>query len=130
MGKSYRTGRLGEELRKLVGEMLIHGLKDPRLGGMVSISGVEVSRDGSYATFYVTVLSLGKDEAAADKEKTDVIEAFQSAKGLIKKEIGKNIKLRHIPELIFKIDESFEYGSKIDELINRLDIKKEEDDDV
>lgn len=128
MGKSYRKGRLGEELRKLVGEMLIHQMKDPRLGGMVSISGVDVTQDGSYATFYVTVLSIGKDEEAAAKERADVIAAFQSAKGLIKKEIGRNIKLRHIPELIFKLDESFEYGRKIDELINSLDIRKEEDD--
>ena len=50
MGKGYRQGRLGEEIRKIISSMLINGIKDPRLGSMISISGVEVTSDGSYAT--------------------------------------------------------------------------------
>ena len=51
MGRGYRAGRLGEEIRKVASELLIHQLKDPRLmTGMVGVTGVDVSADGSYAT--------------------------------------------------------------------------------
>ena len=56
MGKGYRAGRLGEEIRKIVSSMLISQIKDPRLSSMISISGVDVTKDGSYATIYVSTL--------------------------------------------------------------------------
>ncbi|QHI73241.1 30S ribosome-binding factor RbfA [Aminipila terrae] len=131
MGKGYRQGRLGEEIRKLIGELLLREIKDPRLSGLVSISAVEVTSDGSYATIYVTVLGSSKDEEKAKKEKEEVLAAFKSAKGLIKREIGKSIKLRHVPDLIFKMDESMEYGRHISEIISSLGIEnyKEEPDE-
>ncbi len=127
MGKGYRQGRLGEEIRKVVSEMLLREIKDPRLSsGMISVSDVEVTSDGSYATCYVTVLTAGKDEEAKREEEEQVLAGLKSAKGLIKKEIGRQIKLRHIPELIFKIDTSMEYGRRISEVINKLGIDHEE----
>lgn len=127
MGKGYRQGRLGEEIRKIISEMLLREIKDPRLSsGMISISDVDVTSDGSYATCYVSVLSVNKDEDAKTQEEEQVIEGLKSAKGLFKKEIGKQVKLRHIPELIFKIDSSMEYGRHISEMINKLGIDNEE----
>lgn len=127
MGKGYRQGRLGEEIRKVVSEMLLREIKDPRLSsGMISISDVDVTSDGSYATCYVTVLTVNKDEEAKREEEEQVLEGLKSAKGLIKKEIGRQIKLRHIPELIFKLDTSMEYGRHISEVINKLGIDHEE----
>lgn len=120
MGKGYRQGRLGEEIRKIISELLVNGFKDPRLSSMFSISSVEVTADGSYATCYVMLLNLSKDEETIKKEEEDILAGLKSAKGLIKKEIGRQVKLRHIPELIFKIDNSMEYGSKIDALIREL----------
>ena len=67
-----------------------------------------------------------------EKQQKDVIEGMNHAKGLIRKEIGRQVKLRHVPELIFKIDRSMEYGRHIDKIINDLDIKhasEEEDAD-
>ncbi len=126
MGKGYRQGRLGEEIKKLVSSMLLRELKDPRLSGMISISDVDVTKDNSYATCYVTVLTASQDEEAVRKEEEQVIEGLDSAKGLIRKEIGKQMKLRHAPELIFKIDRSMEYGRHIDEVIKKLGIDDEE----
>lgn len=127
MGKGYRQGRLGEEIRKVISEMLLREIKDPRLSsGMISISDVDVTSDGSYATCFVTVLTVGKDEEAKREEEEQVLEGLKSAKGLIKKEIGRQIKLRHIPELIFKLDTSMEYGRHISEVINKLGIDHEE----
>ena len=125
MGKGYRQGRLGEEIKKLVSSMLLRELKDPRLSGMISISDVDVTKDNSYATCYVTVLTASQDEEAVRKEEEQVIEGLDSAKGLIRKEIGKQMKLRHAPELIFKIDRSMEYGRHIDEVIKKLGIDDE-----
>lgn len=122
MGKGHRPERLGEEIRKIISDLILRELKDPRLSaGMVSITAVEVTSDGSYATAYVTVLGLDPKQEDKKQEQEDVLEALRSAKGLIRKEIGKKIKLRHVPELIFKIDASMEYGRHIEEIIQNLD---------
>ena len=52
MGKGYRQGRIGEEIRRIISEMLLSDLKDPRLDSMISITDVEVTKDNSYATVY------------------------------------------------------------------------------
>lgn len=134
MGKGYRASRLGEEIRKVISELLLREIKDPRLTeNMVSISAVEVTNDGSYATCYVSVLGVGKDGYADDEKKDEIIAGFNKAKGMIKREIGRSIKLRHVPELIFKIDNSMEYGSRMSKLIDSLGIenyKSDEEDTV
>lgn len=125
MGKGYRPGRLGEEIRKVISDLLLRELKDPRLqASMVSVTAVDVTRDGSYATVYLTVFKMGEQSDIEDA-KVDVIEAMNSCKGLIRKEIGKQVRLRHTPELIFKMDESLDYGRHIDQLIDQ--VKKDEE---
>ena len=134
MGKSYRQGRLGEEIRRIVSSMLLTDIKDPRLTDkMISITGVDVTSDGSYATCYVSVMGSSLDQAVpeegtkeAELDKKSVLEGLKSASGLMRKEIGRQVKIRHTPELIFKIDSSMEYGRRISKVINSLDIKPEE----
>lgn len=128
MGRGYRQGRLGEEIKKLISEMLLKDLKDPRLSGMISVTDVNVTRDGSYATCYLTVLTAGPEEEKAKKEQ-DVIDGFESCSGLIRREIGRRMKLRHAPELIFKMDHSMDYGRHIDEVLRSLEEKEEKDDE-
>ena len=122
MAKGYRSGRLGEEIRRIVSEMLISGVKDPRLtGNMISISGVEVTSDGSYATCYFSVLNLSSDPEEKERQEKEVLAGLSSAKGLLEKEISKQVKIRHIPELIFKPDHSIDYGRHIDEILDNID---------
>ncbi len=71
-----------------------------------------------------------KDPETAEAEKKGVIDALNSAKGVIKREISKNIKLRHMPELIFKPDTSMEYASHISDILNTLDIPKDEPEEA
>lgn len=126
MGKGYRAGRLGEEIRRIVSDMLLRELKDPRLSGkMISVSSVEVTDDGSYATLYLTLMSKNGADADEAEEKKEMLEAFQRAKGLIRKEIGAQMKMRHTPELQFRIDTSMEYGRHIEQIIGQLGIKEE-----
>jgi len=121
MKKEYRQGRLGEEIRKVISDLLLREIKDPRLSGIVSISGVEVTSDRSYATVYVSTLDGGGNN---EEKNEDVLTAFRSAKGLIRREIGNQIKIKHVPELIFKIDDSMVYGRRISEIIDSLGVKK------
>lgn len=106
-----RTVRISEEVKREVSNLIQNGLKDPRIGKMTSITSVNVTRDLSYAKVYVSV--LGDEE-----EKKQVMEGLQNARGFIRREIGKRIKLRHIPEFIFEQDNSIEHGVYINKLIN------------
>lgn len=119
MGRNHRIGRVSEEIKKSISKLLVNGIKDPRLNSrIITISGVDVTADGSFATVYITPLTLAdEDKETVNKE---VLEAFNRAKGTFKKNIGKDIKMRHVPELIFKIDSSMDYGRHIDALIDEI----------
>lgn len=120
MGKVYRAGRLSEEIKKIISSMLLKELKDPRLNqGMVSVTAVEVTADGSYATVYLSVFPFGEGNDL-DQMKEDVLEGMRNSAGTIKREIGRQVKLRHIPSLIFKLDTSLDYGMHIDGLLNKM----------
>ena len=130
MGKGYRQGRLGEEIRRIISELLISGIKDPRVAEhMISISGVSVTSDGSYATCYVSVLNFSKDEEEKKTEENDILAGLNSAKGVMKKEISRKVKDHHIPELIFKIDHSMDYGRHIEEILDTIDFDSYQKDE-
>ncbi|MBR5756579.1 MAG: 30S ribosome-binding factor RbfA [Firmicutes bacterium] len=122
MGRSYRPKMLGGEIQKVLGDMLIRGdLKDPAFRDkMIGINSVDVSRDGSYATLYITALSFTPGKEYTEDEKKELLKAFEKSSGYIRGEIGKAVKVRHIPELIFKFDESYEYGMKMDRILDSL----------
>lgn len=126
MGK-YRTGRLGEEIKKSISNFLVTEVKDPRLSSrIISISGVDVTKDISYATIYVSPLCLAEEDRESVYK--EVLEGLNKAKGCIRTKIAGDIKVRHIPALIFKIDTSVEYGRHIDSILETLIIKHEQDE--
>jgi ribosome-binding factor A len=96
----------------MVSELLIKGLKDPRIG-FVTITGVKITDDLHLATAYFTVIG-------SDEEKKATGEGLQSARGFIRKELGKSLHMRYVPELIFRYDESVEYGSRIETLLKEI----------
>ena len=117
--KQVRQGRLEEEIRKSVSSLLLNGIKDPVLTSrIITISDVSVTRDGSYAYIYITPLVLtGEDREQVDKE---VLEGFDRAKGTFRNKVGRDIKLRHTPELIFRIDNSMENGRHIESVLKKI----------
>lgn len=127
MGKNYRPDRIGEEIRKIISDLLLAGLKDPRLHSLISITAVDVTSDYSYATVYFTV--LGAKAGESEDELADVIDGFESSKGYIRNKIGAALRLKHTPELIFKVDRSLEYGRHIDEIIETLEYHNEDADE-
>ena len=114
-----RLMRISEEIKKEVSEIILNGLKDPRISGMISVTKASVTKDMRYAKIYVSVLGNAED-------KKHILEGLKNASGFIRKEIGQRIKLRYTPEFIFEIDDSIEYGIKISNILKQISPKKEE----
>ncbi len=106
-----RVRRIADRIHVVVAQMLERRVKDPRLG-FVTITDVRVTGDGQQATIYYTV--LGED---ADLEST--AEALESAKGLLRSEVGKQLGTRHVPSLTFVPDAVPETARKLDEVLAR-----------
>jgi len=115
----YRVERLSELIKEEFGQILQRGLKDPRIG-FVSVTDVEVSHDYSHVKIFVSI--LGDEEA-----KKTAMEGLQSAKGFIRTELGKRIRMRHTPEVHIIADDSIERGTRIMELLNEVNKEKEAD---
>lgn len=107
---SNRSERVAEEVKKVVSETLRSKVDDKDIG-LVTVTDVELTTELENATIYYTSLNQ-------DKEK--VQNALEKAKGLVRSEVAKNIRLRKAPELFFKYDTSIEYGRKIESLLNDI----------
>ena len=99
----------GEVMREL--SNIIRDLKDPRIGIMTTVTGVEVAPDLKTCKAYISVLG---DEQA----KADTIAALKNAKGFIRRELAHTVNLRNTPDIRFILDESIEYGMRMSKLID------------
>ena len=111
---NYRGGRINEEVKREVINIIQNEIKDPRLTAMVLVTYVKVTRDLRYAKVFVSI--FGKN----DEEKNNTFVALKNDSGYIRKEIGKRINLRYNPQIIFELDDSINYGMHIEELIQRV----------
>lgn len=116
---NYRGGRINEEIRRELSSIIQNEIKDPRLTAMVSITGVDVTKDLRYAKVYVSL--FGKDD-----EKINTLSALKSSAGFMRKEIGHRINLRYTPELIIELDNSIERSMHMDSLFQSLKEKENE----
>lgn len=112
----YRQERLRELIKSEFGQILQRDLKDPRIG-FVSVTDVELSTDFSHVKIFVSI--MGNDEV-----KRLTMEGLESAKGFIRTELGKRIRLRHTPEVHLIADNSIEHGSRIFQLLE--EVKKDQ----
>lgn len=113
-----RANRVAEEIKKEVMELLRDELKDPRIG-FVTVTSVEVTPDIRYARIFVSVLGT------AEETKQSLI-ALNKARGFVRSELGKRIRLRYTPEIEFRFDESIKHGARIMELLG--EVKEAEDE--
>lgn len=114
-----RSDRVAQELQKEVAVILQREVKDPRIG-MVTVSDVEVSRDLAYAKVYVTFL-FDHDAAAIEQG----MKALEKAAPYIRSLVGKEMRLRIVPELRFIYDESLVEGMRMSNLVSDV-IRKDE----
>lgn len=109
-----RMGRVNEELQREL-SALLRTIKDPRVTGMISVTAVEATADLKYAKVYISVLEKGNAK--------EVIRGLKSASGYLRRELGKALTLRAVPELQFVEDDSIGQGAHILELIRGLEEK-------
>ncbi len=120
MSSYQRIDRISEEVRREVDAIIREELGDPRIGGTFSVTRAEVTGDLRYAKIYVSVLEEDRRES--------LIEALKSAKGFIRRSLGKRMIIRYTPELIFISDKNIEYGVHIAKVLAET-IRPEENAD-
>ena len=105
MNSYQRIDRISEEVRRETDAIIREELNDPRIGGTWSVTRAAVTGDLRYAKIYVSVLE--------DDRREELLEALKSAKGFIRRSLGKRMIIRYSPELIFISDKNIEYGVHI-----------------
>lgn len=118
MATSRRVARVASLIQQEVSQMLINGIKDDRVGaGMVSVTAVDVSNDLQHAKIFVSI--YGTDEA-----KAETMAGLKSSTAFVRRELGKRIRLRRTPEVVFHEDMSLELGDRTLSLINQLSAQR------
>jgi ribosome-binding factor A len=116
-----RQERLSALIREEISEILLRRVKDPRISSnFIVITEVEISKDLRYARIYVSVYG-------SEEEKRETMKGLESAKGFIRSELGKDLRIRFIPEISFELDESLERGDRILKKLKELKLENEED---
>ena len=113
MKRNNRMTRVNDEITKELANRIRGELKDPRIGVMTSVLRVETTQDLKYCKIFISV--LGNDE-----EKKEVMKGLKSASGYIRHLLAERINLRITPELMFRLDDSVEYGIKMSKLIEQI----------
>jgi ribosome-binding factor A len=106
-----RSQRLNILLREEIADIIMKRVKDPRFG-FVTVTEVSLSDDLKIAHVYISVLNREEQEVA--------IEILNSSRGVIRSEVAKRVRVKYIPQLEFRIDESIDQGFKIDKLLKEI----------
>jgi len=107
-----RSDRVGGQLQKVLSDILQKDISDPRLKTAI-ITDIKMTRDLKLARIYFTT--------SGGEKKDKVLSGLKSAKGYIKRKLAKQLPLRYMPDLEFYYDESYDYGSHIDQLLKKLE---------
>ena len=110
--RQNRAARVGDEIQKVISQLLLTEVKDPRIPMMTSVLEVRMSSDLTHATVFLSVYG-------SEKEKQDCMAAMERASGFIRSQVAKQVKLRVAPEMHFKLDESIQKGMELMDLIDR-----------
>ena len=114
-----RLGRIDEEYKKVLSQIIGYELKNPNVTGLISVTKVKVTPDLKYAKVYVSIMN--------SKNIKETMEGLKKSSGFIRTELAKRVNLRNTPELTFEIDDSIEYGAKIDSILKEIIPEKNEE---
>ena len=112
-----RSEKVADLIQKEISQMLAKSVKDPRIG-FVTITRVTVSEDCRFARIYYSV-------AGTLAERESSMKGLDSAKGYVRRELGRRIRLRYTPDITFQFDPSIEYAIHVEELIQNIHQGKE-----
>jgi ribosome-binding factor A len=107
-----RCEKVAEAIHEEISSLLVKGVKDPRVG-FVTVTGVKVTDDLHLATIYFSVIGT-------DEQKKETEAGLNSAKGYLRREMGKTLRMRYIPDIVFRYDVSVDYGSKIEGILKQI----------
>ena len=107
-----RCEKVAEAIHEEISSLLVKGVKDPRVG-FVTVTGVKVTDDLHLATIYFSVIGT-------DEQKKETEAGLNSAKGYLRRELGKALRMRYVPDIIFRYDVSIDYGSKIEGILKQI----------
>ena len=110
-----RLGRIDEEYKKEISQIISYQLKNPNVTGLISVTKVKVTNDLKYANILNS------------KNLKETMEGLKKSSGFIRSELARKINLRNTPEILFELDDSLEYGAKIDSILKEIMPKKEEE---
>ena len=110
---AHRIERVNSLIRQEISELLQRQVKDPRLGNFISVTEVLTSPDLKYAKVFVSCIG-------SEEEKQKTLKTLTSASGFFRKELARRMKLRYVPELSFRWDDSIERGDRLSQLMDHL----------
>jgi ribosome-binding factor A len=120
MTNTRRVSRVAELIKREVSQMILFDIKDDRVGaGMVSVTAVDVAGDLQHTKVFVSI--YGSDEVRAE-----TMEGLKAVTGYVRSEIGKRVRLRRTPTVVFVEDTSFDQATSVLSLINQLSLKRAE----
>ena len=110
---SRRPDRVAEAIREEVATFLAESVKDPRVVGLVTVTGVDVTRDLRHAKVFVSVMG-------SDTERAATFQGLDSVAGHLRAVVGRALRLRLAPEITFRPDESIAHAARIETLLAQL----------
>jgi len=117
MNRTYRKERLDELLWRELSSIIVYELDDPRLHD-ITVSRVDVARDLQTARILITPLDDEQDVK-------EIQRALENARGHLRNEIASRIQLRNVPELYFKIGESYQQAQRIEDILESIPVPSE-----
>ena len=118
---SNKIQRINEDIQLTLSNLL-RNVKDPRVQqGMISVTAVQTTGDLKYCKVFLSVLGLRSEK--------EFMKGLKSASGWLRRELGRSISLRNVPELTFQLDKSIENGAHINEILSGLDIPEENENE-
>lgn len=124
MAQGRRVERMASLIRREVSQMLMGGIKDERVShGLVSVTSVEVAGDLQHCKIFVSVFGSADDQSQA-------MEGLASASSFVKGELGRRLKMRRTPELVFVLDRGFERSANVLGILHQLEQKRLEKGDL
>jgi ribosome-binding factor A len=116
-----RPDRVAAAIREEVAKFLAEGVKDPRVVGLVTVTGVDVTRDLRHAKVYVSILG-------SDAERAATLDGLTSASSHLRPHIGRALRLRLAPEIQFQLDQSVAHAARIETLLAQINDARAADD--
>jgi ribosome-binding factor A len=121
MAQHQRSDRVAAAVREEVANFLAEGVKDPRVTALVTVTGVEMTRDLRHAKVFVSIMG-------EDSQRASTIEGLESVQGFLRSRLARSLSLRVAPDVHFVMDESVARAARIETLLNQIRTTSSGDD--